>query len=145
MLLSKLEPLPFKELWQRLPQQQFEMSLFCSLSQYTDIINFLERFEFKAAPRNFSGWENVKYRALLQQYRKTVVCEKRQELAWEAEALLLSEMPIAPIYYHQYTYLQKMHVKNLAISPIGVIQFDRVFLERRQQTFSQENSFLLRR
>ncbi len=61
----QLESLPFKELWQRLPRQLFEMSLFCSHSQYTDIINFLERFEFGNAPRNFSGWENVKYKKLL--------------------------------------------------------------------------------
>ncbi len=78
-----------------------------------------------------------------QQYRKTAAYEKRQELSRKAEALLLNEMPIAPIYYHQYTYLQKTHVKNLSISPIGIIQFDRVFLEKREQRLSQENSFIL--
>ncbi|MGC2594998.1 MAG: peptide ABC transporter substrate-binding protein [Rhabdochlamydiaceae bacterium] len=141
----QLESLPFKELWQRLPQHEFEMSLFCSFSQYTDIISFLDRFEFRNASRNFSGWENIKYKELLQQYRKTAEYEKRQELSRRAEALLLNEMPIAPIYYHQFTYLQKMHVKNLSISPIGVIQFDRVSLEKKEQRLSQENSFILRR
>lgn len=132
----QLEPLPFKELWQRLPQQQFEMSLFCPFSQYTDVINSLERFEFKNGPRNFSGWENAKYMALLQRYRKTISHKKRQELAQKAEVLLLSEMPLAPIYYRQYTYLQKSHVKNLTISPIGVMQFDRVLLKRPSQEIS---------
>jgi oligopeptide transport system substrate-binding protein len=135
----RLEPLTFKELCQRLPNQLFEMSLFCSLSQYTDIINFLERFENKNAPRNFSGWENAKYKDLLQRYRNAGEYDKRQELSTKAEDLLLNEMPIAPIYYHQYTYLQKMHVKNLSISPIGVIQFDRVSLEQREQLPSYES------
>jgi oligopeptide transport system substrate-binding protein len=133
----ELEPLSFKELWQRLPQKQFEMSLFCSLSQYTDIVNFLERFEFKNAPRNFSGWENGKYRDLLFRYRKTMCYEKRQELAAKAESLLLNEMPIAPIYCYHYSYLQKSHVKNLVVSPVGVMQFDRVSLETKRQTEGQ--------
>ncbi len=142
----QLESLSFKEFLQRLPQQQFEMSLFGSLSQYTDIINFLERFEFKTGPRNFSGWENATYKTLLQKYRKIAACEKREELARKAETLLLNEMPMAPIYYYQYTYLQKSHVKNLSISSIGIVQFDRVLLKRQsQQTFPQERLFLFNR
>ncbi len=127
----QLEPLNFKELLQRLPQREFEMSLFGSHSQYTDIINFLERFEFKSIPRNFSGWENYQYKSLLQKYRTTVNEEKRQALAKKAEDLLFREMPIAPIYSYHFTYLQKAYVKNLAISPIGVMQFDRVLLYRK--------------
>lgn len=139
----QLEPLSFKELWQKLPQQQFEMSLFCSLSQYTDIINFLERFEFKNAPRNFSGWENPKYKALLKRYRATMKYEQKQEFARKAETILLNEMPIAPIYYYHYTYLQKNHVQNLEISPIGMMQFDRVHLEKKQSDSLQESLLVL--
>lgn len=124
-----LEPLSFKELWQRLPYRSFEMCLFRSISQYTDILNFLERFESKNAPRNFSGWESAQYRSLLQKYRKTSNSEKRKDLAEKAEKLLLEEIPIVPIYYHHFTSLQKDRVKNLSISPIGVMQFDRAYLE----------------
>lgn len=134
-LSLQIEPLSFKEFWQRLSQKQFEMSLFCSHSQYTDIINFLERFEFGSVPRNFSGWENRQYKLLLQQYRKTTAGEKREDLVRKAESILLHDMPIAPIYYYHFSSLQKTHVRNLSISPIGVMQFDRVFLEKRQQSF----------
>jgi oligopeptide transport system substrate-binding protein len=136
----QLQPLSFKELWQILPNRHFDMSLFCHAAQYTDIINFLERFEFRNATRNFSQWENKEYQALLRRYRKTSKQEERQKLAAKAEAMLLSEMPSAPIYYYHATYLQKPHVSNLTVSPIGVMQFDRVFLEQQQQIAHQKSS-----
>ena len=139
-----LEPLSFRALWQKLPQQQYEMTLFRPFSQYTDIVNSLERFEYKDVPRNFSGWENAKFQALLQQYRKTANQEKRQKLALKAEALLLNEMPIAPIYYYHFVYLQKPYVRNLSVSPVGMMQFDRVFLTESRKS-SQENPFSIER
>jgi oligopeptide transport system substrate-binding protein len=129
----RLEPLSFKEFWHRLSHRQFHVSLFCSISQYTDIVNFLERFEMKNSPKNFSGWESFKYEILLKRYRNTINQAKRQRLAIQAEALLLKEMPIAPLYYYHYAYLQQPHLKNLSISPVGVLQFDRVFLDQKSQ------------
>ncbi len=134
----QLDPLSFKEFWHGLPQKKFQMSLVCSVSQYADPVNFLEKLEFNHVPINFSGWENAKYQALLKQYRKTMNSEKRQALVEKAESTLFREMPIAPICYYHYAYLQKPHVKNLTVSPIGVMQFDRVFLEDSQQMTAKE-------
>ncbi len=128
-----LDPLCYKEFWQRIPRYEFEMGLACSISQYTDAINFFERFEFKNTMRNFSGWESNQYQELLKQYRQTSDPKKRQLLRAKAEAILLEEMPLAPLYYHHSAYLQKPHVKNLRVSPIGVMQFDRVVLEKQQE------------
>jgi oligopeptide transport system substrate-binding protein len=135
----QLEPMSFKEFWQTLPQQEFQLSLICSVSQYTDPINFLEKLEFKNVPINFSGWESAQYQALLKQYRKTLDHEKRQILAGKAESILFKEMPIAPICYYHYAYLQKPYVRNLTVSPIGVMQFDRVYLANHQQALPQED------
>ena len=91
----------------------------------------------KNLARNFSGWENSEYQKVLKQYRKTVDANQRQVLSEKAERILLDEMPIAPIYCEYYTYLQKPHVHNLSISPVGVVQFDRVALRRDSaDTFS---------
>lgn len=130
----QLEPLSFKEFWYNLPKQRFQLSLLCSASQHTDRVSFLEKLEFRDVPINFSGWENAKYKSLLQQYRSTLDPDKRQLIAQNAEQILLDEMPIAPISYYHFTYLQQPYVKNLAVSPIGVIQFDRVFLENKRSS-----------
>ncbi len=50
-----LDSLCYKEFWQRIPRYEFEMGLGCSIAQYTDAINFFERFEFKNTMRNFIG------------------------------------------------------------------------------------------
>lgn len=134
----KLEPLAFKDLFQRLPHQQFQVSLLRVLSQYTDVINFLERFESRDLLRNFSGWENLKYKVVLKQYQKTIDNTKRKTLAKQAGKILLEEMPIAPIYYSHYAYMQKPYVQNFAISPTGVAQFDRVTLEKNQSSVRED-------
>jgi len=126
----QLEPLPFKELFQRLRAQKFQAALIHAVSQYTDPINFLERFEFKDTPRNFTGWEHPGYQETLNQYRTLNDPEHRLELAKKAEKVLLEEMPIAPIYYEHYAYLQKPHVHNLRISPVGIVHFDRASLSK---------------
>jgi len=125
-----LKPLTFKEFF-GLSHHKFHMTLFYAISQHTDPINFLERLEFYDSPKNFSGWEDDKYKSLLEQYRETINPDKRLRLANLAEARLMEELPIAPIYSYHYSYLKKSYVKNLAISPIGVVQFDRVSIEKR--------------
>jgi oligopeptide transport system substrate-binding protein len=134
----KLEPLSFKDFFQRLPRREFQFGLLRVLSQYTDVLNFLERFQSRDLPRNFSGWENSKYKTLLKRYQKTIDRSKRQILAKQAEKILLEEMPIAPIYYSHYVYMQKPHLHHLAISPNGIVQFDRVKLETRLASFSED-------
>jgi oligopeptide transport system substrate-binding protein len=134
----QLEPLSFKDFFQRIPRHEFQISLLRVLSQYTDIYNFLERFESRDLPRNFSGWENAKYKAILHRYKKTIDSAKRQALAAQAENILLEEMPIAPIYYSHYAYMQKPHVHNLSISSTGIMQFDRVRLETKQPSIRED-------
>lgn len=133
-LQINLEPLPFKGLFQKLRSKQFQATLIHAISQYSDPINFLERFEFNNISRNFSGWEHPDYQTILKQFRKTTHPQERHSLLKKAEAILLEEMPIAPIYYEHHAYLQKPHVHNLGISPVGIVQFDRAYLyqERAQ-------------
>ncbi|HSW72179.1 MAG TPA: peptide ABC transporter substrate-binding protein [Chlamydiales bacterium] len=128
----KLEPLEFKALYGKLTSRDFSLSFSRWAAQYNDPMNILERFKFRENSKNFSGWENSDYIHLLNRYMKTPQVEKRLEVAMQAEKLLIEDMPIAPIYYFSYTYLQKPHVKNLAVSPIGVFHFDRVYLEKEQ-------------
>jgi len=130
----QLEPLPFKVLFERLPKREFQLAINRWLAQYTDPINILEKFESRDSQKNYTGWENFKYKAILKRYRKTALHDKRMELASQAEELLMQHMPIAPIYYHYHSYLQKPYLKNLAISPIGVVQFDRVSLDQEQSS-----------
>lgn len=125
-----LEPLSFKEFFQKLQNKQYQVALIRILAQYSDAMNFLERFESADLPRNFSGWENLKYKTLLKKYEKTTDPKKSQALIFQAEKILLEEMPIAPIHHTYFTYLQKSYVHNFVISPSGIAQFDRISLKK---------------
>lgn len=124
----QLEPLEFKALYDRLTFRQFTVAFTNWAAQYNDPMNILERFKFGDNIKNFSGWEDAAYVGLLNRYMKTTQQEKRLDLVDQAETLLINQMPIAPIYYFHYSYLQKPYLKNLAVSPIGVFHFDRVSL-----------------
>jgi oligopeptide transport system substrate-binding protein len=139
----QLEPLEFKILCDRLHKHQFSIALTRWTAQYNDPINILEIFYDRECPKNLSGWEDPKYQTLINRYMKTTDSEKRLQLAEQAETLLMNEMPIAPIYYYSYSYLQQPHLKNLAISPIGVVQFDRVKIDKRPMMEQQPKELSL--
>jgi oligopeptide transport system substrate-binding protein len=46
--------------------------------------------------------------------------EKRFELLARAEALLMEEMPIAPLFYSSFNYLKKEGVKGISFSELGL-------------------------
>jgi oligopeptide transport system substrate-binding protein len=142
-LQIQLVPLPFKELYQCLISQEFQISLTRNMSQYNDVSNFLERFETQQNSRNFSGWENVKYQTLLKRYRKMTCHKKRQIIAKKAERILAEEVPMTFLYYEHYIYLQKPYLKNLNISPIGIVHFDRATLHKQNVFLNEYNPLII--
>ncbi len=106
----------------KLKSRDFQIAQMSWIGQYYDPMNFLERFENKEAFRNYSGWENPRYTKMLT-YSHNMEGEKRAALLQEAEALLMEEMPIIPIYHYHMTYVKNPHLKNLKITPTGVILF----------------------
>jgi oligopeptide transport system substrate-binding protein len=86
-------------------------------------------FKFKEGSTNNTGWENPKYVDLL---NRSAVCrdqKERQRLMREAEEILMSEMPIIPIFHFAINYLQNEQVKEIALSPIGQIDFRWAHIE----------------
>jgi len=65
---------------------------------YPDAASFLELFTSTSA-NNMTGWKNSEYDALFSESNKTLDPKKRDELMAKAEAILMTEMPIAPIFY----------------------------------------------
>lgn len=129
----ELEPLEFKAFYDRLSKRQYTFALARWMAQYTSPMNILERFRDQESGKNFSGWENKEYGAILKRYDEQVCEEKRIDLVEQAEALLTEHMPATPIYYFSYSYLKKPYVKNLLFSPIGRVYLEQVFLDIKQQ------------
>ena len=79
---------------------------------YIDPMTFMD-FYTSANPQNNSGYKNAQYDEYIKQANATNDNAKRLDLFQKAEKVLMSEMPIMPIYYYTKPYALKPYVKGV--------------------------------
>ncbi|MGG1661275.1 peptide ABC transporter substrate-binding protein [Brevibacillus sp. NRS-1366] len=99
-------------------------------ADFNDPINFLEMFKDKTVGTNDAAWENARYRELIVQSYLEMDPAKRKAIMLEAESILMEEMPIAPIYYGAWPYIQNDKVKGFLINSFGGKDFKYTTIER---------------
>lgn len=94
-----------------------------------DPIYMLDTFRDKSQGINMSRWEHPDYQELLtlSDYETDLV--KRKEYLQKAEAFLMEEMPILPVCYTKYFYLQNPELKGVYLSPLREIEFRYAYFE----------------
>jgi oligopeptide transport system substrate-binding protein len=98
------------------------------IGDFSDPINFLDVFKYKDNGLNNTNWESAKYIALLDRSERG---EKRGLYLEEAEAVLLDDMPIAPIFYYSFCYLKQPYVEGAFISYHQMLELRWAFLSRQ--------------
>jgi oligopeptide transport system substrate-binding protein len=98
------------------------------IGDYVDPNTFLDLFVTDGA-NNSTGWSNPEYDRLLEQSRAEPDPGKRFEILRQAEEILLSELPIIPIYFYVSKNLVKPHVRGIHsnlrdIHPLHIIDVD---------------------
>lgn len=88
-----------------------------------DPIYTMQAFRYKSDGINISHWENAHYQHLLNLVEQEVDQHKRQELFNKAEALLMNEMPVIPIYFMTVAYAKNEKLQNVYISDLYEIDF----------------------
>jgi ABC-type oligopeptide transport system substrate-binding subunit len=92
-------------------------------ADYLDPNAFLENLQ--SAPRiNISGWREPRFDSLLGAANRTTDTAERFRKLAECERLLLTGMPILPVYYPAWYYLEKPYVRGFAENPLGQQVFD---------------------
>lgn len=99
------------------------------IGDYNDAYTFLEMYDTANNGNNDTGWENAQYRDLLQQSNMEIDKAKRLEQLKQAEAIAMTEFPVAPIYYYTNLYVEKDNVKNMQPDRLGNIQLKNVVVE----------------
>ncbi|MFO7316561.1 MAG: peptide ABC transporter substrate-binding protein [Bacilli bacterium] len=99
------------------------------IADYNDAYTFLEQYDSADNGNNDTGWENPEYTKLLREANKQTDEEKRFEMLKQAEAIIMEEMPVAPIYYYTSLYVSKDHVKNMKPDKLGNIYLKYVDIE----------------
>jgi oligopeptide transport system substrate-binding protein len=116
----------------KITKQDYQIGRMGWVGDFHDPVSFLEPFKFRNDPdsdgNNDTGWEHPDYIAYLDQAEQELDVSKRAELLRKAEALLISEMPIIPIYYIVNGYLKKKYVQDVYLSPLGTADFKKSYI-----------------
>ena len=104
------------------------------VGDYLDPNTFLSIF-LGDSGNNRTGWNNEKYNALLAQADSEQDVGKRMLLLASAEAILLDELPILPIYSYKTTEFVATYVRGLYSTatdthPLKFVYFDREGAQR---------------
>ncbi|WP_036200660.1 peptide ABC transporter substrate-binding protein [Ureibacillus sinduriensis] len=100
------------------------------IGDYNDAYTFLEMYNSADNGNNDTGWENAEYTALLEQSNKEQDPAKRLELLKQAEAIIMSEYPVAPIYYYTNLSVKKDYVENMELDALGNIYLKYVDIKK---------------
>lgn len=96
------------------------------VADYLDPYTFLEQFDTAKNGNNQTGWENAEYKKLLDKAVAEVDEAKRLDYLKQAEAIIMTEFPVAPIYYYTNLSVVKKGVENLDPNPTGDIHLKYV-------------------
>ncbi len=110
----------------RLLNRNYSIALDYLIVQYNDPNNILERFKYRHMKKNLPGFENQKYIELLNQAACMNDAKKRLALLEEAEALLMDEMPLSPIYHFNQGLLIHPNFTHVEVSPLGNLLFQKI-------------------
>lgn len=129
----KIEALEHKVLLDRLSKRDITFAQTIWLAQYSDQMNILERYKSPLNVKNYAAWENETYKQLIEASAFAATPDKRLELLEKAETVFLSEMPVAPIYHSTFAFLIKPYLKNVHLSLIGDIYFDKIVIDEEEK------------
>jgi peptide/nickel transport system substrate-binding protein/oligopeptide transport system substrate-binding protein len=99
------------------------------VADYPDPETFLWSLFYSTSPDNYSAYANSAYDALLEQAAATLDVDQRAALYAKAEAVLLADNAVLPISHDVRYTLMKPWVHGLAMTPLGLLYLESVWLE----------------
>ena len=88
-----------KVLYARLRQSDFQVADGGWLADYNDPLNYLYLLDSATGQQNYGNYNNPEFDALLQQASQERDLVKRAEIFAKAEAIMLEEAPITPMWF----------------------------------------------
>lgn len=122
-----ITPLEQKTWLQNQQTKAYTLSTFSWIADFPDPLTFLGLFTSDNG-NNWTGWRNAKYDALITTASRMSDTTQRFERYQAAEALLLQESPVTPVYYGAQTYLIQPTVHNWVPALLGTRRYQRIRL-----------------
>jgi oligopeptide transport system substrate-binding protein len=97
------------------------------VGDYLDPNTFLDMW-VTGGGNNHSGWSNKSYDALIAKAKATVDPKARMATLHAAEKILMTDMPILPLYYYVGSVLLSKHIKNFYQSTLGFVDWKTAYM-----------------
>lgn len=99
------------------------------IGDYPDPMTFLDMWT-TGNGNNDTGWSNKAYDKLIDECKSAISTTLRVKKMHEAEAILMAEMPIIPIYFYTRPYTQKPWVQDVLKSSLGYVDFTSSWISK---------------
>lgn len=108
----KLENVEFQVKIDREHEGDYEISRAGWVGDYVDPMTFMDLW-VTDGPYNDANWSNKEYDKLIETAKSTIDVQTRMKAMHDAEAILMDEMPIIPVYFYTKPFMVKPHVKGI--------------------------------
>lgn len=126
----KLEGIESKIFFSRLAEKDYQMASGSWYADFRDPINFLDVFKSKHNTTNNTQWENEKFMKLLDKSNEERDADKRFHLLNKAQAVLMEELPVAPLFFGSFNYVKKKELLGVYFCDLGYLDFKHAFFSR---------------
>jgi len=113
-----------------LQQEKDDMFILGWIADYPDPHNFLDTLFYTGSENNAFGYSNPSLDALLDQAGVEQDESVRLSMYQQAEQLIVDEAPCLPLWFGINYILVKPYVKGYELSPLGVPDLSKVYLEQ---------------
>ncbi len=122
----EIENLERQTYYSRRRERDFDLCYLGWVGDYVDPLTFLGLWQSEAG-NNLAGWQNERYDGLL--VSSAQAGEQRMKVLADAEAVLLGELPILPLYFGATQYLKDPRVKGWSANlldwhPLRAVSFE---------------------
>jgi len=121
----ELDGIEIKQFQTRLHDKDYDVSRASWYGDYNDISTFTDKY-LSDSLNNDSGWKNPDYDRLLREAEKESDPQKRFDLLSQAEQILVTEVPILPLFHYVNKYVMRDNVKGIPLNPRNMVVFKRV-------------------
>ena len=107
----EIENVPGKLRLKRTTERDYDVVFTNWIGDYNDPMTFLDMWITKG-DQNKGDWSNTKYDELVKAAQTEPDAEKRMKALYDAEKVLMDEMPIGPVYFSATSFATRPYVKN---------------------------------
>ena len=116
----------------RLRHGQFQVARAGRSADFVDALSFLQHLLSFNTTQNFCRWENREFDQLLQLAESGRSDQERSLCLEKAEALMMQEMPIAPLVYLNAYTISHPDLKGVIVSPLYYVDFSKAYFESKK-------------